>query len=88
MFDTFATHAGLVYDVTDTDSWTQNGSAHGRIFATFEQKQLATGREMDRKRVNYLFIYSILTDRARDDSTDRFVSHEVTGCSTPKRDHP
>ena len=33
-FDTFATHAGLVYDVTDTDSWTQNGSTHGRVFAT------------------------------------------------------
>ena len=24
--DTFATHAGCVYDVTDTDCWAQNGS--------------------------------------------------------------
>ena len=26
VFDTFATHSGLVYDVTDTDCWAQNGS--------------------------------------------------------------
>ena len=29
VFDTFATHASLVYDVIDTDSWAQNGSIHG-----------------------------------------------------------
>ena len=37
-FDTSATHADLViYDVTDTDSWTQNGRTHGRVFATFKR---------------------------------------------------
>ena len=25
----------LFYDVTDTDSWSQYGSTHGRIFAIF-----------------------------------------------------
>ena len=31
-----AIHAGLVHDVTDTDCMTQNGSAHGPVFATFK----------------------------------------------------
>ena len=35
LFDTFATHAGLVHDVTDNDCSAQNGSFHGRVFATF-----------------------------------------------------
>ena len=35
LFDTFATHAGLVHDVTDSDCSAQNGSFHGRVFATF-----------------------------------------------------
>ena len=35
--DTCATRAGLVHDVTDTNWKTQNGSARGRIFATFKQ---------------------------------------------------
>ena len=33
VFDTFATHAILVHDVSDIDCWTQNGSFHGRVFA-------------------------------------------------------
>ena len=33
--DTFGTHTGFVYDVTVTDCWAQNGSTHGRVFATF-----------------------------------------------------
>ena len=31
------TLAGLVYDVTDTDVRSQNGSVHGRVFATFKR---------------------------------------------------
>ena len=31
-FDTFVTHASLVYDVTDTDSLAQNGSTQGHAF--------------------------------------------------------
>ena len=35
VFDTFATWSGIAYDVTDTGCWAQNGSLHGRAFATF-----------------------------------------------------
>ena len=34
VFDTVATH---VYDVADTNCWAQNGSTHGRSFATSKQ---------------------------------------------------
>ena len=34
LFATFATHAGLVHDITDTDCWAQNGSTHGHVFIT------------------------------------------------------
>ena len=37
-FDTFATHSGLVHDVTDTDYWTQNGSNHSRVLPTFKYR--------------------------------------------------
>ena len=37
--DTFATHASIVYDVTDTECRAQNGSAHGRV-RTSLQRQL------------------------------------------------
>ena len=36
-FDTYATHAGLGYDVTETDCRAQNGSTHGRVFATLKR---------------------------------------------------
>ena len=36
VFDTFATHASLVYDITDLDYWAQNGSTHGPSFMTFK----------------------------------------------------
>ena len=32
---TYATHRGLVHDVTNTKCQAQNGSAHDRVFATF-----------------------------------------------------
>ena len=32
-FDTWATHASLVHNVTDTDRWTQNGNTHGLAMA-------------------------------------------------------
>ena len=35
---TFATHSSPVYDVTDTDSWAENGSAQGRVFAIFKPR--------------------------------------------------
>ena len=37
---TSVTHAGLVHDVADTDSQTENGSAHSRVFATFKRGYL------------------------------------------------
>ena len=36
-FDTWATHASLVHNVTDTDRWTQNGNTHGLAMATRER---------------------------------------------------
>ena len=41
IFDTFATHASLSYDVTDTDSWAQNGDVHSRVFATLKRRYFA-----------------------------------------------
>ena len=35
--DTFTTHATLVHDVTNTHCRRQNGSAHGRVVATFKR---------------------------------------------------
>ena len=34
VLDAIATHASLVYDVTDTGHWAQNGSTHCRVFVT------------------------------------------------------
>ena len=34
VFDTLASHSALVYDATDTDCWTQNGSTQGHVFVT------------------------------------------------------
>ena len=39
-YDTWATHAGLVHNVTDTDRWTQNGNTHGLAMATREREEL------------------------------------------------
>ena len=36
VFKSFATHSGLVYDVTDTDCCVQNGSTHDRVFTVFK----------------------------------------------------
>ena len=44
-FDTWATHASLVHNVTDTDLWTQNGNTHSLAMATRE-----TERERERER--------------------------------------
>ena len=44
VFDAFATHAGLVYDVAGTDCWAQNGSSHGCVFATFMLRRFITNR--------------------------------------------
>ena len=54
IFDIFATHAGLVYDVTDTDCWAQNGSTRGCVFATFKRRFL---KIQTHKRFNRTLIY-------------------------------
>ena len=43
LFDTFATYASLVYDVTNADCLAQDGSTHGRAFATFSRRFLTRG---------------------------------------------
>ena len=48
VFDTFATHFGLVHDVTDTDCWPQYGSTHGYVFAIF--KKFGTNIPVDKAR--------------------------------------
>ena len=40
IFDTFAPHAGLAYDVTDAVYWAQNGSTHGRVLVIFKRRLL------------------------------------------------
>ena len=32
----FVTHSSIVYDVTDTDCWSENGSTHCRVYYGFE----------------------------------------------------
>ena len=50
VFDTFARHAGLVYDVTDTDYWAHiHCSAHGHVFVTF------TRLKKKKKKINSVF---------------------------------
>ena len=44
VFDAFATHAGLVYDVAGIDCWAQNGGSPGRVFATFMLRRFITNR--------------------------------------------
>ena len=59
VFDTFTTHAGLVHDVTNTDCRAQNGSTHGRVFATFIQRRFLTNRT--RNRANRVKTYYVST---------------------------
>ena len=56
--NTFATNAGLVHGVTDTDCWTQNGSSHDRVFATFKYWSLRNMRENRRKDWKRIFAES------------------------------
>lgn len=34
VYNTFATRASLVHDITDADCWVENGSADGHVFTT------------------------------------------------------
>ena len=43
----FATNAGLVHAVTNTDCWAQNGSIHGRLFAILNFCFKETGPEIE-----------------------------------------
>ena len=38
VFGMFVTDAGLVYDVTNTDGWAQNGSTQGHVLTTFKRR--------------------------------------------------
>ena len=60
VFDTFATRSGLVYDVTDTDCWTQNGSTHDRVAATAKRRFLTNRIRISCEELqhwNYIYIY-------------------------------
>ena len=41
IFDTFATHSGLLYDVIITDCWAQNGSIIDRVFVNAKRRLLS-----------------------------------------------
>ena len=47
VFNTFATHGGLLRDVTDTVCYAQNGSTLGRLFKTIKRRCL-TNRSRNR----------------------------------------
>ena len=55
LFDTFTKHASLVFDVTNTDCWAQNGSAHSHVSLTYNCGLLANGM-----RNSIFFIFFIL----------------------------
>ena len=60
VFDTFATHFGLVYDVTDTHCWAQNGSSHGQVFETFKRRSLANRPINELKTAGFLVLFVCL----------------------------
>ena len=51
VINTVDTHAGLIYDVTSTGCWVQDGSTHGQIGTTFKRQfvKTKTRREIERK---------------------------------------
>ena len=55
VFYSFAIHYVIVYDVTKTDCWAQNGGTHGRGFATFTCRFV---ENVTRKRANNCSLYS------------------------------
>ena len=70
VFDTFATHSGLVYDVTDT---VLNKKGHCRVLATFKTsiKKKKQDEESSEKLL-FVFRKSISIKKARDVSSVRF----------------
>ena len=71
VFDTFATHSGLAYDVIDSDCRAQNGSTHGRVFAIFKRRFL-TNRIITAFKSCVSMLYSIRSDRGRDATLELF----------------
>ena len=64
-FDIFVAHTGLVYDATDTNCQTRNGSTHGRGFATFKTLFFNTqDKKLSEKRLGFfllLFLMPVLS---------------------------
>ena len=79
VFDTFATHSGLAYDVIDSDCRAQNGSTHGRVFAIFKRRFLTNRIIIAFKSCVIIafkscvsMLYSISSDRGRDATLELF----------------
>ena len=72
VFDTFATHAGLVCDVTNTDCLTQSGNTLGCVFAAFKMPDFNVQDERLSEKLLCICFYSILIDKACDASSVQF----------------
>ena len=60
VFHILAMHAGLVYDITDTDCWAQNGSTHAHVLVTFKLQFVRNGmRHWVQKMVSIFYFLAI-----------------------------
>ena len=75
--DTFTTHASLVPDVINTHCRTQNGSAHGRVVATFK-------RDVSSLRFPFKFLRQRYLNK---EEIRQVVSLLVFGCSPSCQPH-
>ena len=78
VFDTFTTHAGHVYDVTDTDCWGQNGLTQCRAFTTFKRRLLTNGTRSRMKNCCWPVAARFVT-------TARFVTKVTKRAAMPAR---
>ena len=60
VFDTLATHAGLVHDIIDSNCWAQNGSTHGHVFTAFKHKFWSSHKEDKKSSGLLLFVFFLL----------------------------
>ena len=64
IFDTFAAHAGLIYNITDADHCAQNGSTQGLIFINFQMSVCKNRAQIQMKSCCVHVFYSISIERA------------------------
>ena len=57
----FTTHASLLFDIPDTDCWTQNGSTYGCVLATFKAWILNKEDDKQSEQLLCVFYYILWT---------------------------